>query len=189
MKNPKKYSFMTRNNQQSFDLLTIFEQHVTSTHPRCFRDSFGRDMCCKRQVVACRAEVTAATKIWARVASSTYGSTPSSCTIVMQGRRCPHRQRLVGAVEELSLVEQDSSLSRVGLVFVDNNECECTSEFIVSRKRKACMMWEGKEGKIHPTISQKRQKHHTELWSGGGLEDGGSQKLAAQWIAWFDDRW
>ena len=40
---------MTRNNQQSFDLLTIFEQHVTSARPRCFRDSFVRDMCCKRQ--------------------------------------------------------------------------------------------------------------------------------------------
>ena len=40
---------MTRNNQQSFDLLTIFEQHVTSARPRCFRDSFVRDVCCKRQ--------------------------------------------------------------------------------------------------------------------------------------------
>ena len=39
---------MTCNNQQSFHFLTIFEQHVTSAHPHCFRDSFVRDMCCKR---------------------------------------------------------------------------------------------------------------------------------------------
>ena len=40
---------MTHNNQQSFHLLTIFEQHVTSAHLHCFRDLFVRDVCCKRQ--------------------------------------------------------------------------------------------------------------------------------------------
>jgi hypothetical protein len=40
---------MTGNNQDSFHLLTLFEHHVTSAHPHCFRDILVRDMCCKRQ--------------------------------------------------------------------------------------------------------------------------------------------
>ena len=40
---------MTCNNQQSFHLLTIFDHHVTSAHPCCFRDLFMRGVCYKMQ--------------------------------------------------------------------------------------------------------------------------------------------